>query len=324
MPSDVWPGAEDPPYPAVARRRRLRGRAGVDGGAVASAICCARCARRGFAATAARRAHRVAQRVGPRRAADARRAAAPDQISGQDLRVAVGRTLGWQHIKSTAFELRRRATGIASAATARATASACASSARRALRRAAGRRPTSCRGIFRAHRSRARRVVVAAAPAVAPAVDVLVSLPAGDEGERDVIRDLALRARDRLARQLGVAVPPRIALRFHPTVESYQRASGQPWFTAGATVNTEMHFVPLTVLRDRGVLEKTVAARAGPSPHRARRSPAVLSGCGKAPRRISPASAHRTRTRQAASPGQARASRARPMTSCCGRCLPAR
>jgi hypothetical protein len=87
---------------------------------------------------------------------------------------------------------------------------------------------------------------------------VVVSLPAGDEGERDVIRDLAVRARDRLARQLGVAVPPRIALRFHPTVESYQRASGQPWFTTGATVSTEMHFVPLTVLRDRGVLEKTV------------------------------------------------------------------
>jgi hypothetical protein len=100
--------------------------------------------------------------------------------------------------------------------------------------------------------------LVAAAPAVAPAVDVLVSLPAGDEGERDVIRDLAVRARDRMARQLGVAVPRRIALRFHPTVESYQRASGQPWFTAGATVNSEMHFVPLTVLRERGVLEKTV------------------------------------------------------------------
>src|SRR5262249_4691974 len=32
----------------------------------------------------------------------------PDQISGQDLRVAVGRTLGWQHIKSAAFELRQK------------------------------------------------------------------------------------------------------------------------------------------------------------------------------------------------------------------------
>ena len=32
----------------------------------------------------------------------------PDQISGQDFRVAVGRTLGWQHVKSTAFELRKK------------------------------------------------------------------------------------------------------------------------------------------------------------------------------------------------------------------------
>ena len=30
----------------------------------------------------------------------------PSEISGQDLRVVVGRTLGWQHIKSTTFELR--------------------------------------------------------------------------------------------------------------------------------------------------------------------------------------------------------------------------
>src|SRR5262249_34061172 len=34
----------------------------------------------------------------------------PDEISGQDLRVAIGRTLGWQHVKSTAFELKERDT----------------------------------------------------------------------------------------------------------------------------------------------------------------------------------------------------------------------
>jgi hypothetical protein len=88
--------------------------------------------------------------------------------------------------------------------------------------------------------------------------DVIVALPAGDEGERDVIRDLVLRARADLAKRLGVPAPPRMALRFHPTVESYQRATGQPWFTAGATLKDEMHFVPLTVLRDRGVLQRTV------------------------------------------------------------------
>src|SRR5262249_60479756 len=32
----------------------------------------------------------------------------PPEISGQDLRMAVGRTIGWQHIKSTAFDLHRQ------------------------------------------------------------------------------------------------------------------------------------------------------------------------------------------------------------------------
>src|SRR5262245_57038571 len=35
----------------------------------------------------------------------------PDEISGQDLRFVVGRTLGWQHIKSTAFDLTRTPDG---------------------------------------------------------------------------------------------------------------------------------------------------------------------------------------------------------------------
>jgi hypothetical protein len=47
-------------------------------------------------------------------------------------------------------------------------------------------------------------------------------------------------------------------LRFHPTVESYQRATGQSWFTTAATRKTEVHFVPLTVLRARGAFERTV------------------------------------------------------------------
>src|SRR5581483_12160307 len=33
----------------------------------------------------------------------------PDEMSGQDLRVAVGRTFGWQQIKSTAFTVRKEA-----------------------------------------------------------------------------------------------------------------------------------------------------------------------------------------------------------------------
>ena len=87
---------------------------------------------------------------------------------------------------------------------------------------------------------------------------MIIALPEGDEGERDVLLDVALQARSALASDLGVANLPRFTLRLHPTVESYQRATGQPWYTAGATLDTEIHLVPLTVLRERGVLERTI------------------------------------------------------------------
>jgi hypothetical protein len=81
---------------------------------------------------------------------------------------------------------------------------------------------------------------------------VLVSLPDDDEGERAAIVTQALKARDDLARALGVPAPL-VTLRFHPTTDDYERATGQAWFTSGAIVNNELHLLPLAVLRDRGV-----------------------------------------------------------------------
>lgn len=65
-------------------------------------------------------------------------------------------------------------------------------------------------------------------------------------------------ARDDLARILGVPAPPRVTLRFHPTTDDYERVTGQAWFTSGAMVNNELHLLPLAVLRDRGMLERTI------------------------------------------------------------------
>lgn len=67
-----------------------------------------------------------------------------------------------------------------------------------------------------------------------------------------------LLARDDLARILGVPPPPRVTLRFHPTTDDYERVTGQAWFTSGAVVNNELHLLPLAVLRDRGMLERTI------------------------------------------------------------------
>ncbi len=179
----------------------------------------------------------------------------PDAISGQDLRTVVGRTLGWQFIKSTSFELRRTPTGfhfsgrgsghgVGMCVIGAAQLGARGQSAAEILSRYFPGLPISTRPPPRS--------------VVTTAEDVIVMLPAGDEGERDVIRDLAARSRNDLAKRLGVDRPSRITLRFHPTVEAYQRATGQPWFTAGTTLKDEMNFVPLTVLRDRGVLDRTV------------------------------------------------------------------
>jgi hypothetical protein len=87
--------------------------------------------------------------------------------------------------------------------------------------------------------------------------DVLVSLPDDDEGERDAIVKQTLKARNDLARTLGVPAP-RVTLRFHPTTDDYERVTGQAWFTSGAIVNNELHLLPLAVLRDRDMLERTV------------------------------------------------------------------
>jgi hypothetical protein len=82
-------------------------------------------------------------------------------------------------------------------------------------------------------------------------------LPDDDEGERDTIVRQTLQARDDLARRLGVTAP-HVTLRFHPTTDDYERATGQAWFTSGAVVNHELHLLPLAVLRERGVLERTI------------------------------------------------------------------
>ena len=85
----------------------------------------------------------------------------------------------------------------------------------------------------------------------------MVSLPDEDEGERGAILKQTSKARDELAKTLGVA-PPRVVLRFHPTTDDYERVTGHAWFTSGAVVNNELHLLPLTVLRDRGMLERTI------------------------------------------------------------------
>ncbi len=286
IPSDVWPGAEDPPFLPSREDDACQGAPAWTAEIQETDLT------RALRASGFRgglRDIRIASRNASGRVArlklDGLR---PDEISGQDLRVAVGRTLGWQHIKSTAFDLRRagrsyRFSGhgsghgvglcvIGSARLAERGTSAEDILARyfpgleispgaglriSATRSAAGRdqvgiRPAPGRG--QGPSAAARPAPRAAAP-VEP--DVLVSLPDDDEGERDAIVKQALTARDDLARTLGVPAL-RVILRFHPTTDDYERVTGQAWFTSGAVVHDEVHLLPLAVLRARGVLERTI------------------------------------------------------------------
>jgi hypothetical protein len=87
---------------------------------------------------------------------------------------------------------------------------------------------------------------------------VLVALPAGEEPGRAHLVQSVRAARDEIAAKAGVQLPPVIRVTVHPTVEAFGRATGQPWWAAGATRGTSIELLPLTFLRQQGQLDRTV------------------------------------------------------------------
>ena len=289
IPSAVWPGHEDPPYmpsqPDDACMGSPAWTAEIQGEDLIRAL------RAGGFRGDRLRDFRIMSRDVSGRVARLRVAGfAPEEISGQDLRAVVGRTLGWQHIKSAAFELERigdtyrfegrgSGHGVGLCVIGSMNLAVAGRTATEILNRyfpgleiaVPGSLPTAPTPVVGA-RGRGpvpEPAAVRAAPAVAappmmPAAapsgvgGVALALPDEDEGERDAIAQLTTQARSDIARLLGVVPPPRVTIRFHPTTASYERATGQPWFTSGASVGGELHLVPLASLRERGVLERTI------------------------------------------------------------------
>jgi SpoIID/LytB domain protein len=275
IPSAVWPGAEDPPF------LPSRPDDACGGGPVWTAEIGGLDLVRAFRAAGFRgdllRDLRIVARDGSGRVARLRiDGLEPAEISGQDLRVVIGRTLGWQRILSAAFEVRRVGNafqfaghgaghGVGLCVIGSVGLAAAGKNAADILDRyfpgleigsPDSSAAVSAPEVPRAAGARPGPRVGPATSAGAP--DVLVSLPDEDEGEQARIVDLTRRARDELARQLDITAPAPITLRFHPTTDSYERATGQAWFTAGVVANGELHLLPLTTLRDRGVLERTI------------------------------------------------------------------
>jgi stage II sporulation protein D len=313
-PSNVWPGAEDPPY------LPSQDDDGCGGAPAWSSELSLADLERAFVAAGYRgrlRDMRVARRNDARRVQELQlEGMTPPRISGQDLRVAVGRTLGWQYVQSTLFELTRNGNavrlrgqgnghGVGMCVIGSSRLAAAGRTASQILRqyypgttiapvpprltRAQPNDPSAPRAaggatpatvIASAPASTSTRPgapapAIASAPAIVPAPSssaaaaasgsasvamsaVSVTLPDAQSAERGTLQTLIARERETLAASLGIPAPPPVDVRFHATTDAFQAATGQPWYVLGAARGTELHFVPVSTLRDRGVLERTV------------------------------------------------------------------
>lgn len=274
-PSNVWPGAEDLPY---LPSRPDDGCGGMPEWSTELSVADLQRALRaaGFSGTLGD--VRVGSRNQSGRAADLLLdGLTPGRISGQDLRAAVGRTIGWQYVRSTAFDLERTARGfrfrghgyghgVGMCVIGSTKLAAAGETAPQILARyfpgttlgTLGPRMTAVPPEVPRLTAPPPAGVSAPPPVVSAVSDLAVSLPEGDEGEQAVIAQAVLRERTALIGVLGVPAAARISVRFHPTTDAYEAATGQPWFSLGTTSGADLHFVPLTVLRDRGVLERAI------------------------------------------------------------------
>jgi stage II sporulation protein D len=188
----------------------------------------------------------------------------PSDISAHELRMAVGRTLGWQWLRSTAFDVTRTAAGyhFRGVGYGHGVGLCVIGAGRRAAR------GESADQILRAYFgpltiSGGPPVdTPAAPPATLPvppvAADIRLALPPADERDRAMLTGLVRRARAEIATRAGMPEPQGLTVTVHPTAESFGRATGQPWWVAAATVGTTIELMPIAVLRQRGVLESTV------------------------------------------------------------------
>jgi SpoIID/LytB domain protein len=191
----------------------------------------------------------------------------PNEISGHDFRMAVGRLAGAQTMKSTAFDVRRIGSGY------RFTGSGYGHGVGLCVIGAGKRagRGATADDILQFYFPKlsvqpyGSRVAVSttspSAPAKPPAdprVDVLLALPTAEESERTRVVPLVRAARDEISAKAGIKPPAVIRVTVHPTVEAFARATGQPWWVSGASDGAAIDLLPLSILRQRGQLERTV------------------------------------------------------------------
>jgi len=193
----------------------------------------------------------------------------PAEMSGHEFRMAVGRVAGFAAIKSTAFEITRTGSGfhfrgrgfghgVGLCVIGAGTRAARGSTADEILR---FYYPGLTVGPAPASATTTTTSAPVAAPVPRPAVattDIALALPATEERERGTLLSLIRKSRDDIAKATGAIPPARLRITVHPTVDSFGRATGQPWWVSGATDGAAIDLLPLTTLKQQGQLERTV------------------------------------------------------------------
>jgi SpoIID/LytB domain protein len=242
-PSSVWPGVADRPYLPV---RPDDGCGGQPEWSVELRLADLQRALQASGFRGTLRSLRIASRNDSGRVAVMTLdGLAPREISGQDLRMALIRTPELPQVRSASFEISRTNDGY------------------RFAGHGYGHGVGMC--VIGSVNLAARGLSAAdilqryfPGTTISGSPGLVVALPDADETARAALVDLAASSRDALARRLGVAAPNRIVVRVQPSSADYERASGRSWFTFGSVVNGELVLLPVTMLRERGMLELTV------------------------------------------------------------------
>lgn len=201
----------------------------------------------------------------------------PPEMNGHEFRMAVGRVAGAQALKSTAFDVERTASGyrFRGRGYGHGVGLCVVGAGNRAARGSTSNDilqfyfpgltvgpfdSARAAGLAQGKPGAAPAAVSGSRPAVGtvPATDVDLALPGQEEAERQPVLSLIRRSRDEVAKATGVALPARLRVTVHASVESFGLATGQPWWVSGATDGAVIELLPVAVLRRQGQLERTV------------------------------------------------------------------